>query len=81
MNQKQPKRWQSSLLAAALAFAGTPLLFDRLVSLVRSGFLSYPAILHSAPVLLVAVGLVLVLAEDSAALGDAPGQRVSRRQL
>ena len=67
--QNRPDRWESSLLAAALALAGAPFLFDRLGALIGAGILS-PAIQHSAPVLLVAVGAVLLLAGQNTGTAD-----------
>jgi 4-amino-4-deoxy-L-arabinose transferase-like glycosyltransferase len=51
--QNQPDRYESLILAAALAVAGTLFLFDQL-SVFR--------ILHSAPALLVGVGASLIRA-------------------
>ncbi len=62
--QNQPERWESAIVAAAMAVAGTLFMFDRLGSLVRSGMLSWPTTLHTAPVLLVVLGVGLLLAEQ-----------------
>ena len=62
----QPDRWEATWLAAGMAVAGAPFLFGRLGSLMQTSFLSVAAFLHSAPVLLVAVGVVLLLAEQGA---------------
>ena len=48
--QKQPDRYESLILAAALAAAGTLFLFDKLGAF---------AILHLAPAFLVGVGVAL----------------------
>jgi hypothetical protein len=64
--KNQPDRWEATLLAAVMAVAGVPFLFDRLGALVRTSVLSFPALAHSAPVLLVAVGAILLLAEQDA---------------
>jgi len=65
-SKNQPDRWEATWLAAAMAVAGAPFLFDKLGSLVQTSLLSMPAVLHSAPVLLVAVGAILLLAEQGA---------------
>jgi hypothetical protein len=65
-NRNQPDRWEARLLAAAMAVAGAPFLFDKLGSLVRSSIFSFSAILQSTPVLLVAVGAILLLADQNA---------------
>lgn len=62
-NRKQPERWESGVLAAAMAVVGTLFLFDKLGSLMRTGLISFAAVLHSAPILLVAMGVSLLLAE------------------
>jgi hypothetical protein len=65
-NNNQPARWEATLLAAVMAMAGAPFLFDKLGSLVRSSILSLPAVGQLAPVLLVAVGAILVFADQDA---------------
>lgn len=65
-SKNQPDRWEATLLAAVMAVAGVPFLFDRLGSLVRTSVFSFPAVVHSAPVLLVAVGAILLLADQDA---------------
>ena len=74
-SRKQPPRWEATLLAAVMAVAGAPFLFDKLGSLVRTGILSFPAILHSTPVLLVAVGAILLLADQDAPRTESGRQR------
>ena len=66
-SKNQPARWEATLLAAVMAMAGAPFLFDKLGLLVRTRTVSFRgAFLHSAPVLLVAVGAILLLAEQDA---------------
>ena len=74
-SNKQPARWEATLLAAVMAVAGAPFLFDKLGSLVRTGILSFPAILHSTHVLLVAVGAILLLADQDAPRTESGRQR------
>jgi hypothetical protein len=62
--QNQPERWESAIVAAAMAVAGTLFMFDRLGSLVRSGMLSWQTTLHGAPMLLAVLGVGLLLAEQ-----------------
>ena len=62
-HKNQPDRWEALILAAALAVAGTLFLFDKLGTLMRTGDLFSHAILHSAPMFLVVVGVSLMLAE------------------
>jgi hypothetical protein len=64
-NGKQPDRWQSSLLAAAMAVAGTLFLFDKLGSLMRTGLFSFNTVLHASPIFLAVLGLSLWLAQPS----------------
>jgi len=66
-NNNQPARWEATLLAAMMAVAGAPFLFDKLGPLMRTSLLSLPAITHGVPVLLVAVGAILLLAEQGIA--------------
>ena len=65
-SDKQPARWEATILAAVMAVAGTSLLFDRLGGLVRACVHSVPAAIHMAPVLLVAVGAIVLLTEQNA---------------
>jgi hypothetical protein len=74
-SNKQPARWEATLLAAVMAVAGAPFIFDKLGSLVRTGFLSFTAILHSTPVLLVVVGAILLLADQDAPRAESGSQR------
>ena len=66
--RNQPDRWESLILASALAVAGTCFLFDKVAFLVRNLDLSQP-ILHAAPALLVVVAVSLILASA----GTEPG--------
>jgi hypothetical protein len=61
--QNQPERWESVIVAAAMAVAGTLFMFDKLGSLVRRGTLSWQTTLHTAPMLLVVLGVGLLFAE------------------
>jgi hypothetical protein len=65
-SKNQPDRWEATWLAVVMAIAGAPFLFDKLGILVHTSFLSVPSFLHSAPVPLVAVGAILLLAEQGA---------------
>jgi len=62
-HQNQPDRWEALILAAALAVAGTLFLFDKLGCFMRTGNLLSHALVHSAPVFLVVVGVSLMLAD------------------
>jgi len=64
-NQKQPARWESSMLAAAMAVAGTLFVFDKLGSLMHTGLASFHSIAHAAPIFLVALGMSLMLADQN----------------
>jgi len=72
--QNQPERWEAVIVAAAMAVAGTLVMFDKLGSLVRSGMLSWQVALHPAPMLLIVVGAGLLLA-DQACRGQRDGRR------
>ena len=74
-SKKQPPRWEATLLAVVMSVAGAPFLFDRLGALVRTGMLSIPAVIHLAPVLLVAVGAILLLADQGAMSTESESQR------
>lgn len=67
---KNPDRWEASLLAAAMAVGGAPFLFDRLGALVNSGLLSLSMVLHAAPILLVVAGAIVLLTEPSGVRSD-----------
>ena len=82
-HQKQPDRWKSTLLAATLAVAGAQFLFDRLEALVRTSVLSFSAALHSAPMLLVVAGAILLLADQSTRtpVSGNPGREEGKHEL
>jgi hypothetical protein len=75
--QNQPERWESAIVAAAMAVAGTLFMFDKLGSLVRSGMLSWQTTQHAAPLLLVVVGVGLLLVEREGA-ATMPAERRSK---
>lgn len=74
-NNGQPARWEATILAAVMAMAGAPFLFDKLGTLVRTCVLCIPAAIHLAPVLVVAIGAILVLAEQDAPRTESDRQR------
>ncbi len=63
--QQQDKfnREEAAILAIALAVAGTLSILNQMLPLWTSG-VSLAAILHAAPLLLVAVALILAIAEE-----------------
>jgi hypothetical protein len=73
-SDKQPARCEATILAAVMAIAGAPILFDRLETLVRTCVLCVPAAIHMAPVMLVAVGAILLLTEESASTVESDRQ-------
>jgi hypothetical protein len=77
--QNLPERWESVIVAAAMAVAGTLFMFDKLGSLVRSGMLSWQTTLHAAPLLLVVVGVGLFLVDGEGA-ATTPAERRSKGQ-
>ncbi len=84
-NRKQPDRWESSLLAAIMAVAGTLFLFDKLGPLMRTNLLSFNTVMHASPLLLVVLGVSLLWADEGAASAKPtnevrvhPGSRESR---
>lgn len=72
---KQPERWEATLLATAMAVAGAPFLFDKLASLMRTGIPFFPAVPNWAAVLLVAVGAMLLFADQGVARTESSDQR------
>ena len=74
--RKQPDRWESIMLAAVLAVAGSLFLFDKLSSLMRNSSLSLHAIGHSAPLLLVVMAASLLLADQGTVAADPREERV-----
>ena len=77
--RNQPDRWESLILAGALAIAGTWLLFDKLAFLVRNLDLSQ-AIGHDSPALLVAVAVGLILASARTELTSTRPSREDRHE-
>lgn len=77
---KQPDRWESSLLAAAMAVGGAPFLFDRLGALVNSGLLTLSMVLHAAPILLVVAGAIVLLTEPSGVQHNAGSRHTKEGQ-
>jgi hypothetical protein len=78
--RNQPERWESAIVAAAMAVAGTLFMFDKLGSLVRSGALSWQTTLHTAPMLLVVLGVGLLFADrESATKMSAPAANGRRK--
>ena len=73
-NNRQPDRWESSIIAAALAVAGTLFLSDKLACLLFIGNTFMHFVQHTAPVMLVALGLTLLVA-DQHAIGTQPAGR------
>ena len=65
-SNNQPDRGEATWLAVVMAIAGVPFLFDKLGLLMHTNFLSVASFLHSTPVPLVAVGAILLLAEQGA---------------
>lgn len=63
-SKNQPDRWEATWLAVVMAIAGAPFLFDKLGLLVHTNLLSVAQFLHPAPLPLVAVGAILLLAEQ-----------------
>jgi hypothetical protein len=64
MAQKtQPDRWESLILAAALAVAGTLFIFDKLGSFIGTSHFVSHAFVHSAPMFLAVMGVSLMVAD------------------
>jgi len=78
-NRKQPERWESLMLAGAMATAGTLFAFDKLGSLVHTGLLSFATILHAGPLLLIVAGISLMVADQN--LGAVANDGRSKRSL
>jgi hypothetical protein len=64
-NKNRRNCWESSLLAAALAVAGTLFFFDKLGSLMQNTTLSLQEVVHAAPVLVIVLGVSLLLADQT----------------
>ena len=77
--RNQPDRWESLILAGALAIAGTWFLFDKFAFLVRHLDLSQ-AIVHASPALLVGVAISLILASAGTEPGSAQPSREGRHE-
>jgi hypothetical protein len=78
-SKNQPDRWEATLLAVVMAVAGAPFLFDRLGSLMRLNALTPLALHNFAPMLLVAVGAVVLLVEQGAIKTDKGDQDLGER--
>jgi len=74
-NRKQPDRWESSIIAAFMALAGTLFLFDKLGYFMRTGLISLSSALHAAPMFLVVLGVSLMLADQGEMTGKPGNQR------
>jgi|HubBroStandDraft_6_1064221.scaffolds.fasta_scaffold545695_3 hypothetical protein len=79
-NKNRRNCWESSLLAGALAVAGTLFFLDKLGSLMPSGAFSLEAVVHSAPMLVVVLGVGLLLADQSGAGSRNEGPKESRHE-
>jgi drug/metabolite transporter (DMT)-like permease len=64
-NRKQPERWESTMLAGFMAIVGTMFLFEKLAPLFRMGAFSFSAVLHTAPMLVVAFAVSLIVVDRS----------------
>ena len=63
----QPDRWESLILAAALAVAGTLFLFDRFGSWARVSSSFSHSLLHWSPAFLLVAGISVVVADTATA--------------
>jgi hypothetical protein len=79
-NKTRRNSWEASLLAAALAIAGTLFFFDKLGSLLQNGAFSLQAALHAAPVLVVVLGISLLLADQSGIASRSQRSREGRHE-
>ena len=68
--RKQVTGWESTLLAVALAIAGTLFLGNRIWAMAEAGVLSFHTLESAAPALLVMVGVGLLLAEQGVFRGS-----------
>lgn len=64
-NKNRRNNWESSMLAAALAVAGTLFFFDKLGSLMQNSMLSLQEVVHAAPALVIVLGISLLLADQT----------------
>jgi hypothetical protein len=74
--KNQPDRWESLILAGALAAAGTWFLFDKLAPLMHNIELSRA--LDTAPAILIGVAVSLLLATEGTEPPSAQPSRVDR---
>ena len=74
MKMTQGNRGESTVLAIALAVAGTLSLLNETLSVWGRG-VSWPAVLHASPDLLVAVALSLIMAEERAVVSSSSSNR------
>jgi len=65
-NQTQPDRWESPMLAAAMAVTGTLFLFDKLHSLMHGSVFSWHLLPYFAAAALVALGVSLLVVQHTA---------------
>ena len=79
-NKNRRNCWESSLLAAALAVAGTLFFFDKLGSLMQNDTFSLQAMLHAAPVLVVVLGVSLLLADQTSVISRRSRTREDRHE-
>lgn len=79
MKKNAGKRGEAAILAIALAVAGALSLLNEMLPLWGSQ-LSWPAVLHASPYLLVAVGISLVMAEEQAQPVISSSSSSSRRK-
>ncbi len=68
-NRKQPERWESSVLAGFMAIVGTLFLLDKLRPLIHLGSFPLGAVLHTAPLLVAAFAVGLMLMDQSVGEG------------
>ena len=74
--KNQPDRWESLILAGALAVAGTWFLFDKLASLMHNIELSRA--LDAAPAILIGVAVSLLLATEGTDPASTEPSRMAR---
>lgn len=75
--QNRPDRWEANLMAALMAVAGAPFLFDRLAALVHSGVLTLSLVLRAAPILAIVAGAIILLTDANGISSDS-GQQSAR---
>ena len=74
MKRNYRNRGEATVLTIALAVTGTLSLLNEILSVGGRG-LSWVAMLHSAPYLLVAVALSLIMAEEQAVVSSSSSNR------